>query len=123
MLLTKLRSDGWAPEKVSIDGHAIYRCHGNGDVVDSGPFFVKLVSAFADATGDSELVRTNLDEFWRMLEVLPHEKETGMVWIDPQNPHTGYGFTDTIAKTGRELFCSLLVFEALTYGDPSMHAV
>ena len=35
-----------------------------------------------------------------------------MVWIDPAAPHTAYGLTDSIAITGRHLFCSLLRFEA-----------
>ena len=34
------------------------------------------------------------------------------MWIDPAHPHTAYGFTDTIAITGRHLFCSLLRGEA-----------
>src|SRR4030095_6795048 len=33
-------------------------------------------------------------------------------WIDPANPHSSYGFTDGIAKTGNELFSSLLYVEA-----------
>lgn len=114
MLLSKIRGDGWAPERITADGEAIYRCHGRGDVIDSAPFFVQLFNAYAVAIGDFDLPYANLDAFWKMLAVLPHEKETGLIWIDPENPHTGYGFTDQVAKTGRELFCSLLVFEALT---------
>lgn len=113
MLLGKLRADGWAPERVNLeDGKAIYRCHGNGDVVDSGLFFVKLFNSYAKATGDVELIRANLDKFWRMLDVLPHD-ETGLIWVDPANPHTSYGFTDTVALTGQVLFCSLMTAEAL----------
>jgi hypothetical protein len=114
MLLGKIRRDGWAPERITADGKAIYRCHGKGDVIDSAPFCVQLFNAYAVATGDFDLVYANLDAFWKMLAVLPHEKETGLIWIDPENPHTGYGFTDQVAKTGRELFCSLLVLQALT---------
>lgn len=113
MVLDNVRDDGWAPEKIETDGHALYRCHGNGDVVDSGPFCIQLVKAFVEATGDTELVPANLEKFWRMLVVLPHHDDTGLIWIEPDNPHTAYGFSDTIAKTGQELFCSLLVFEAL----------
>jgi len=35
-----------------------------------------------------------------------------LVWIDPSSPHSAYGFTDCIAKTGEELFSSLLLYEA-----------
>jgi hypothetical protein len=45
--------------------------------------------------------------------VLPQDPATGLIWVDPAVPRTAYGFTDTIAITGRHLFCSLLVFEAL----------
>jgi len=83
-------------------------------VLDSAPFCVQLFNAYTVATGDSDLVQANLDAFWRMLSVLPREVKTGLIWINPAIPYTGYGFTDQIAKTGRELFCSLLVFEALT---------
>lgn len=114
LLLRKIRDDGWVPERITATGEAIYHCHGNGDVVDSVAFCVQLFNAYAVATGDSDLVQANLDTFWRMLSVLPREKQTGLIWIDPKHPRTGYGFTDQIAKTGRELFCSLLVFQALT---------
>ncbi len=35
-----------------------------------------------------------------------------LVWIDPRNQHSPYGFTDTIGKHGDELFSSLLWWEA-----------
>lgn len=118
MLLSKIRADGWAPERITDKGEPIYRCHGLGDVIDSAPFFVALFNAYAKQTGDDDLIRPNLDAFWKMLAVLPQEPETGLIWIDPRHPQTGYGFTDQIAKTGRELFCNLLVFEALrTLGE------
>lgn len=112
-LIRHIREDGLAPECISMDGRANYRCHGTGDVVDSGLFLVKLFSAYGKAVGDNQFIYHNIQKFWRMLEVLPHENRTGLVWIDPLNAHTGYGFTDSIAKTGRELFCSLLLLEAL----------
>lgn len=114
VLLRKIRADGWAPERITDKGEAIYRCHGAGDVIDSAPFFVALFKAYAEHTGDYDLIASHLGTFWKMLAALPREAETGLIWIDPRQPHTGYGFTDQIAKTGRELFCTLLVFEALT---------
>ncbi len=43
---------------------------------------------------------------------VPRDATTGLVWIDPATPHSSYGFTDSIVKTGNELFCSLLYVEA-----------
>ena len=36
----------------------------------------------------------------------------GLPWSDPSNPHIGYGFTDTIAKTGNALYSSVLYWDA-----------
>jgi hypothetical protein len=112
-VLRETRADGWAVERIAADGKPIYRAHGEGDTIDSGPFAVSLVKAYADATGEDEIARQNLDKLCRMLAVLPVEKESGLIWVDPGHSHTAYGFTDCVAKTGRELFCSALVFEAL----------
>jgi hypothetical protein len=113
LVLRSVRADGWAPEKIRANGEVMYRCHGEGDVIDSGPFLVQLVAAYVRATGDEAVARAHLDTLARALFVLPRETETGLIWVDPARPHTAYGFTDTVAKTGRELFCSLLMFEAL----------
>ncbi|MFI5355811.1 MAG: hypothetical protein ACHQ4G_00605 [Opitutales bacterium] len=128
MIFRCARPDGWVPERITSAGEPIYRCHGEADVIDSGPFLVKLVHAYVTATGDHRFAVTHLEALVRALAVLPVETETGLVWIDPARPGTGYGFTDQIAKTGRELFCSLLVLEALDRlapwlesGPPSKH--
>ena len=39
-------------------------------------------------------------------------RKDGLIWIDPENPHTPYGFTDQVRKTGTELYSSLLYWEA-----------
>ena len=36
----------------------------------------------------------------------------GLPWSDPKQPCTGYGFTDTIVKTGNELYSSILFWDA-----------
>ena len=115
LLISKQRADGWIAERLMSDGTVMYCCHGceNGDVLDSNPFFVKLAHAYAQASGDEKFIADNLDKLWKSLTSLPQEADTGLMWVDPKKPHTAYGFTDSIAKTGRELFCSLLTFEAL----------
>ena len=122
MIFRSIRADGWVPERITPEGEPIYRCHGLADVVDSGPFFVKLIHAYVTATGDHAFIAAHRDALVRALAVLPVETATGLVWIDPARPGTGYGFTDQIAKTGREFFCSLLVLEALDLLIPHLQS-
>jgi hypothetical protein len=42
----------------------------------------------------------------------PLKSPDGLLWIDPANPHSPYGFTDTIFKTGELFFSSVLQWEA-----------
>jgi len=112
LFLDHCRADGLAPEKVKPDGHPSYICHGPLPVVDSGPFLVKLMAAYLEQEPDLEFLREHLTRLLNALAVLPTEAKTGLVWVDPSQPHSAYGFTDTIAKTGREFFSSLLLFEA-----------
>jgi len=112
LFLAHCREDGTAPEQIKADGRPSYVCHGPLPVVDSGPFLVKLMGAYLEQEPDIEFLRQNLPRLTNALTALPTEAGTGLVWVDPKRPHTAYGFTDTIAKTGREFFSSLLLFEA-----------
>jgi len=71
-------------------------------VVDSGPFLVKLMAAYLEQEPDLEFLRGHLPRLTKALAAVPTEAATGLAWVDPAQPHTAYGFTDTIAKTGRE---------------------
>ena len=55
-------------------------------------------------------MRKNLPAL-RPMNSMPRDR-SGLIWIDPLYPHTPYGFTDNVVKTGNELFCSLLYWEA-----------
>jgi hypothetical protein len=112
LFLTNCREDGLAPEKVMPNGQAVYGCHGPLPVVDSGPFLVKLMQAYLAQQDDIDFLRAHFARLPAALSVLPTEAATGLVWVDPTQPHTAYGFSDTIAKTGQEFYCSLLLFEA-----------
>ena len=48
----------------------------------------------------------------RGMSSLPRSGQTGLVYLDSAKPHSPYGFTDTIAKTGDLLFSSILLWEA-----------
>jgi hypothetical protein len=51
-------------------------------------------------------------ELARGLEFVPRSAEAGLVHIPPEQPSSPYGFTDAVAKTGDQLFDSLLFGEA-----------
>lgn len=112
-LLRHSRQDGVCVERLDPEGEPIYTGHGNLAAVDTGLFAVKLFKAYMRMVKDVDFLRTHFAALQRGLEALPTDKDTGLIWIDPDNPHTSYGFADTIAKTGKELFCSLLLIEAL----------
>jgi hypothetical protein len=112
LLIAHLSPAGLCPERISNDGEVIYVCHGARPAADSPLFLAKLCGAYARRGGDRTFLADLLPALQRTLGTVPVEPDTGLVWIDPAAPHTAYGFTDTIAITGRHLFCSLLRLEA-----------
>jgi len=107
-----LSPEGLCPERITNEGEVIYVCHGGRQAADSALFFAKLVRAHARNGGERAFLETIFPALERAFGTVPVEAATGLVWIDPAAPHTAYGFTDTIAITGRHLYCSLLRFEA-----------
>ncbi|NIA31202.1 MAG: hypothetical protein GWP06_14995 [Actinobacteria bacterium] len=61
--------------------------------------------------GDVEFFRRHAQQLIDAMNFTPRAP-SGLVYIDPAHPHSPYGFTDTIAKTGELLFSSLLYWEA-----------
>jgi hypothetical protein len=112
LLAAHLSPEGLCPERISNEGEVIYVCHGGRPVADSPLFFAKLVRSYLRRGGETGLLSGIFPVLERAFSTVPVEASTGLVWIDPAHPHTAYGFTDTIAITGRHLFCSLLRFEA-----------
>ncbi len=115
-LLARRRDDGLMPNRVEPDGRAVYVVNESMPTLDRPPtdnaqFAVKLVDAYVDLTGDRELFLRHENALMDALETVPLS-ERGLVWIDPANAHSGYGFTDTVGKTGEVLFSSLLYWEA-----------
>ncbi len=115
-LLAGQREDGCVPDRVQADGLAVYSA-GSVDQplgdppTDNSQFMVKLVADFVQGTGDMDLFRTVADKLVKAMGYTPRSTR-GLVSIDPARPHSPYGFTDTIAKTGELLFSSLLYWEA-----------
>ncbi len=114
VMLAHLSPTGLCPERISQTGEVIYICHGSGPAADSALFLAKLCAAHQRQGAAPDFAAQVLPKLERTLATVPCEASSGLVWIDPAAPHTGYGFTDTIAITGRHLFCSLLRFEAFS---------
>ncbi len=112
LFIANLSPAGLCPERISNDGEVIYVCHGGRPAADSPLFLLKLCAAHPRHGGDPAFLAQILPDLARTFATVPVEPATGLVWIDRAAPHTAYGFTDSIAITGRHLFCSLLRFEA-----------
>jgi len=115
-LLNSRREDGCIPDRVQADGLAVYSAgpvnHPLGDPpTDNSQFMVKLVADYVAHTGDLDFFRNAADKLVIAMNFTPRSPN-GLVYIDPAAPHSPYGFTDTIAKTGELLFSSLLYWEA-----------
>ncbi len=113
------RDDGWMPDRIYADGTAVYAAGEVGKPVgkanlDNTPFLVFIVSdllARVDASRAKALFAEWSLPMARGLTALPLS-ENGLVFSDPQAPHSPYGFTDTIAKTGELMMESLLFWRA-----------
>ena len=115
-LLREQRDDGCVPDRVQVDGTAVYSA-GHPDTplgdppTDNSPFMVSLVYAYVQQAGDLEFARHNLERLRRALDFTPRSPG-GLVHIPPGHRQSPYGFTDTVAKTGELLFSSLLYWAA-----------
>jgi hypothetical protein len=118
-LLRGLRADGAAPDRVQPDGVAVY-AGGPADRPLGEPNLDN--PAFLVIAADSHLRRLPRGEArelfreWaplldRTMDWTPRDA-TGLVWNDPVRPHSPYGFTDTVGKTGALFFESLLDWTA-----------
>ena len=91
-----------------------YACHGaRVPVADSPMFLAKLFCRYAEHFGDLEYAEKTYDQVADALKAVRRSPHGALVWIDPAAPYTSYGFQDTIAKSGEDLFCSILLFESL----------
>jgi glycogen debranching enzyme len=116
-LLDRQREDGAIPDRVEPDGTPVYLAGpreqplGCECPTDNPQFLVKLVSEYVRMTGDRAYFTRRLARLFRALGSVP-TMPNGAACIDPSTPHSGYGFTDTVAKTGGESFSTLLLWEA-----------
>lgn len=116
-LLAGQREDGFIPDRVQADGTPVYfpgpadSPIGTQPPIDNQYFMVKLVCAYARLTRDYKRAIQRLEPLWKAMDAVPVEAD-GLIYVDRNNPWVEYGFTDTIAKTGKVCFGSLLQWEA-----------
>ncbi len=107
------RGDGATPDRVQIDGLPVYCVLGNppNPATDNPQFMAKLTMDYVKLSDKSDFFREFERQLARGLNFITLGEE-GLVYIDPNKPHSPYGFTDCIAKTGSLLYSSLLYWEA-----------
>lgn len=116
-LLAGQSPEGVIPDRRQADGKALYLAGpedapcGIAPPTDNAPFMAKLVCAYARTTGDYAAVTSRLDPLYAAMDGVPRSADD-LVQIDRNRPRPGYGFTDCIAKSGKDLFTSLLYWEA-----------
>lgn len=112
--------DGWMPDRVDEHGIALYAA-GSFDAtgaglanLDDNAFAVLSTEVYLRYVSDDEgkaFVNKWMDTLVRAMRATP-VGENGLVYNDPEKPHSPYGFTDIICKTGYECFTSLLHWKA-----------
>ncbi|MBI2925275.1 MAG: hypothetical protein HYY24_06170 [Verrucomicrobia bacterium] len=118
-LLRGIRTDGATPDRVQPDGVAVYT-GGPPDKplgepnLDNAQFLVIAVAEHL-----KRLPRQRARALFREWALALRKAmdwtpcaASGLVWNDPAKPHSPYGFTDTIGKTGELFFESLLYWTA-----------
>ena len=115
-LLNGQRKDGCIPDRVNIEGKAVYSPGPPGKpmadhAVDNGPFMAMMVCSYVNQYKDAALFREVEPKLQRGLDHIKL-KESGLVYNDPKKPECVYGFTDIVKKTGNLLFTSLLYYKS-----------
>jgi len=131
-LVRGIRADGAAPDRVQVDGRPVYAAGSPEDPLgepnlDNGPFLVFAAAAYHDRVSAERrkfFYRKWAPALAKGMSYVPLAP-SGLVWNDPDKPHSPYGFTDTVGKTGELFMESVLYWRAArilagwarTYGD------
>lgn len=107
------RPDGCMPDRVQADGLSVMNpgSIASGHAWDNMPFGVLLLASTVRAWPDKRLFCELEPQARKALDFV-NRSSNHMVYNDPVHPNCTYGFTDTVAKTGSLLFCSLLYVDA-----------
>ncbi|MDW8026447.1 MAG: hypothetical protein RMK18_11365 [Armatimonadota bacterium] len=115
-LLSGQRNDGCIPDRRQPDGLSVYSAgaveHPAGEPpLDNSQFMVFLVCDHIEHTKNFNLFNEFAPKLDKAMDYIPRSVE-GLVFNDPKKPHSPYGFTDTVGKTGQLFFESLLYWRA-----------
>ena len=118
-LIAGARDDGWIPDRVEPDGRAIYTA---GDEhfpalpnLDTGAYLMLAADEYLSRLPDNEAAAQFAaweEALTAGLTCLPQD-DNGLLVNVSEPPHSPYGFTDCIAKTGCLAMETLIVWEAL----------
>ncbi|MGQ9596476.1 MAG: hypothetical protein ACUVQY_05690 [Thermoproteota archaeon] len=111
-IMNRQRGDGTIPDRVGLDGTPFYSVIGPNPPTDNPQFAIKIAWEIWHFYDDIVPFIQTARVLEKALNTLPLSRRADLIWIDPVNPHSSYGFTDVVAKTGEELFSSLLLYEA-----------
>lgn len=112
------QADGACVDCVKFDGTPIYKPGygrmGENPVADGSQFTLDVAWHTHRRLQDRELVQQIIDRLVKAMEVVPRNRTSGLVLIDPSKDwdRCPYGFSDTVRKKGEVLFCSLLYVQA-----------
>lgn len=114
IFVNALRSDGAGVDCVKSDGSPIYKpgygSMGDNPVADGSQFTVDVAWRTYQRLDDRQLLEQIIEPLVKTMNAVPRDPATGLVHIDPTKAwdRCSYGFTDSVRKTGDDLFCSLL---------------
>ncbi len=117
-LMDHVSPEGWIPDRVCADGYTSYRIDRKefppSPNLDNGPFLIIAADAYLKMLG-SPAAERQFSEWkdvlcggidWLLLD------EKGIIFVSEDDLHVGYGFTDTVNKTGAMAFETLLLWKA-----------
>ena len=117
-LLDGADENGWIPDRVEADGTLRYTAGGPdfpaSPNLDNGCFLVICAHEHLKMLDERKAMRLFCkwkDVLCKGIDCLPKD-ETGLIVNEAQPPHSPYGFTDTVCKTGQLCFESLLLWRA-----------
>lgn len=116
LFVRSVRADGAGADCVKFDGTPIYKpgygTMGQEPVADGPPFTVAVVWHTWRHTKDEVLRRESVPTLVKAMHYLPRNPANGLVHIAYPGERCPYGFTDSIPKSGDQLFDSLLFIQA-----------
>jgi hypothetical protein len=118
-LVKGIRADGAVPDRVQVDGRPVYAAGAPESPlgepnIDNAQFLVFAVNAYlgmVPADRRAALYAKWSPQLLKGMDYIPRAA-SGLVWNDPTKPHSPYGFTDTVGKTGELFMESLLYWRA-----------